>query len=83
MNNYSECGRTLETTTSTRTGRTVKTGHQIVLTKLNVDRATQPGEFPHMCIIYKIVNENRLEYIGGGSLIARNKIVTVAHKFHV
>merc|ERR1712026_320138 len=35
-----------------------------------------------MCIIYR-GSGNRREYIGGGSLIARNKILTVAHKFYL
>ena len=44
---------------------------------------SQPGEFPHMCVIYKRLSTGELTYVGGGSLIARNKILTVAHKFYV
>jgi len=65
---YDECGRT-----STRlkiTGQNPK------------DRNAQPGEFPHMCAIYRFQGAKRT-YIGGASLIARNKVLTVAHKFLV
>jgi len=41
-----------------------------------------PGEFPHMCVIYRFEQGHRI-YVGGASLIARNKVVTVAHKFYV
>jgi hypothetical protein len=40
----------------------------------------QPGEFPHMCLLYRKDNGSNV-YIGGASLIGRNKILTVAHKF--
>jgi len=39
-----------------------------------------PTEFPHMCVIYRMIRGQRA-YIGGASLIARNKVLTVAHKF--
>lgn len=42
----------------------------------------QPGEFPHMCIIYRVVSGQRV-YVSGASLIAPNKLLTVAHKFWV
>jgi len=42
----------------------------------------QPGEFPHMCVIYRFEQGHRI-YVGGASLIASNKVVTVAHKFLV
>ena len=42
----------------------------------------QPGEFPHMCLIYRLVNRE-VVYLGGASLIDRNKVLTVAHKFLV
>ena len=42
----------------------------------------QPGEFPHMCLVYQKVNGQNA-YIGGASLIDRNKVLTVAHKFLV
>ena len=40
----------------------------------------QPGEFPHACIIFTYFNGYR-NYIGGATLIAPNKLLTVAHKF--
>ena len=59
----------------------------------------QPGEFPHMCVIYRSVSLAQSDrqptvvllrvqagqrvYIGGASLIAPNKLLTVAHKFWV
>jgi len=42
----------------------------------------QPGEFPHMCVIYRFEQGHRI-YVGGASLIAKNKVITVAHKFYV
>ena len=54
----------------------------LTLSALSVERASQPGEFPHMCIIYKKFQGQSL-FIGGASLIARNKLITVAHKFLV
>merc|ERR1711953_873089 len=42
----------------------------------------QPGEFPHMCVIYRIQGGQRI-YLAGASLIAPNKLLTVAHKFWV
>merc|ERR1711892_1336885 len=42
----------------------------------------QPGEFPHMCVVYRFEKGQRI-YVGGASLIARNKVITVAHKFFV
>jgi len=42
----------------------------------------QPGEFPHMCVIYRIQSGQRV-YLAGASLIAPNKLLTVAHKFWV
>ena len=41
----------------------------------------QPGEFPHTCVIYRFTQGAR-QYVGGATLIARNKILTVAHKFY-
>ena len=40
----------------------------------------KPGEFPHMCIIYKKTGGTRV-YVAGASLIAPNMVLTVAHKF--
>ena len=54
----------------------------LTLSALSVERASQPGEFPHMCIIYKRF-QGIFIFIGGASLIARNKLITVAHKFLV
>jgi len=42
----------------------------------------QPTEFPHMCVIYRTDNGQRV-YVGGASLIAKNKVLTIAHKFKV
>jgi len=42
----------------------------------------QPGEFTHMCVIYRFEQGQRI-YVAGASLIAKNKILTVAHKFYV
>merc|ERR1711936_1077265 len=41
----------------------------------------QPGEFPHMCVIYRIL-QGQKAYVGGATLIAPNKVLTVAHKFY-
>ena len=46
------------------------------------DRNAQPGEFTHMCAVYRFQGAKRV-YIGGASLIARNKVLTVAHKFYL
>jgi len=54
-----------------------------VYTGDSVEDAAQragPIEFPHMCVIYRVIQRQRA-YIGGASLIARNKVLTVAHKF--
>jgi len=45
------------------------------------DYEAQPGEFPHMCIMFKLSDGYR-QYLGGAALIAPNKVVTVAHKFY-
>jgi hypothetical protein len=42
----------------------------------------QPGEFSHMCVIYRLEKDKKV-YIGGASLIARNKVITIAHKFYI
>eukprot|EP00092_Neocalanus_flemingeri_P108399 GFUD01139220.1.p1 GENE.GFUD01139220.1~~GFUD01139220.1.p1 ORF type:complete len:549 (+),score=122.63 GFUD01139220.1:95-1741(+) len=42
----------------------------------------QPGEFPHMCVVYRFEKGQRI-YVAGASLIAKNKVITVAHKFFV
>eukprot|EP00092_Neocalanus_flemingeri_P070815 GFUD01086953.1.p1 GENE.GFUD01086953.1~~GFUD01086953.1.p1 ORF type:complete len:499 (+),score=148.06 GFUD01086953.1:82-1578(+) len=44
--------------------------------------SAQPGEFPHMCVVYQMEGGQRV-FIAGASLIARNKVITVAHKIHV
>merc|ERR1712110_626618 len=41
----------------------------------------QPGEFPHMCVIFRIIGRQKT-YVGGATLIAPNKVLTVAHKFY-
>merc|ERR1712080_75323 len=40
------------------------------------------GEFPHMCVLFRTQGGQRV-YVGGASLIAKNKVLTVAHKFNV
>ena len=47
----------------------------------NYNSRAQPGEFPHMCVIYR-EREGFNDYVGGASLIARNKVLTVAHKLY-
>merc|ERR1712001_676651 len=72
---WAACGRSLDSkVTISNLGRGQDLAH-------GVD--SQPGEFPHMCVIYKRLSTGELTYLGGGSLIARNKILTVAHKFYV
>ena len=72
---YAACGRSLDSkVTITNLGR----GQDLSSLKYS-----QPGEFPHMCVIYKRLSTGKLDYVGGGSLIARNKILTVAHKFYL
>jgi len=67
---YDECGRTGVVLTVTGEQR-------------EDDKTTaQPGEFPHMCVVYRVEGGQR-EYVAGASLIARNKVITVAHKIHV
>merc|ERR1712025_537137 len=65
---FDECGRT---------------GSSVIVTGEKSDKNTaQPGEFPHMCIVYKI-ERNQRAYVAGATLIGRNKVITVAHKIHV
>jgi len=66
--NWETCGRN-------GTGGLILTGTDDLAT-------AQPGEFPHMCVIYRIISGQRV-YVGGASLIAPNKLLTVAHKFWV
>ena len=71
---------------------------RIVLSGIENDSNTaQPGEFPHMCVIYRSVPlhppvpslsllrtlSGQRVYVGGASLIGPNKLLTVAHKFWV
>jgi len=42
---------------------------------------THPGEFPHMCLIYRLEKGAKV-YMGGASMIDRNKFITVAHKLY-
>merc|ERR1711936_154184 len=69
---YSKCGRSPKS--------------QITLTGLAPDQA-QIAEFPHMCVLFRTQKDDQGRdqhiYIGGASLIARNKVLTVAHKFNV
>jgi len=65
---YTRCGRSSPTLTVT--GQDINS------------QEAQPGEFPHMCVVYRFDNGQRI-YVGGASLIARNKVITVAHKFFV
>eukprot|EP00091_Calanus_sinicus_P015953 TRINITY_DN3503_c0_g1_i4.p1 TRINITY_DN3503_c0_g1~~TRINITY_DN3503_c0_g1_i4.p1 ORF type:complete len:327 (-),score=86.41 TRINITY_DN3503_c0_g1_i4:652-1632(-) len=68
--NYAECGRT---------GTVFKVTGEAQERNKN---SAEPGEFPHMCVVYKMEGEKRA-YVAGASLIARNKVITVAHKIHV
>ena len=45
---------------------------------LNGKEATQFGEWPHACILYK--KKGSLEFLGGASLIAPGIVVTATHK---
>ena len=49
---------------------------------LNGKEATQFGEWPHACILYKKKSEKQgsLEFLGGASLIAPGIVVTATHK---
>ena len=42
--------------------------------------ATQFGEWPHACLLYKINRFDNYEFIGGASLISPGVILTAAHK---
>jgi len=42
----------------------------------------QPGEYPHMCAVYRLKQGQRT-YVAGASLIDKNKLVTAAHKFYI
>jgi len=65
---YSQCGRS---------------SSGLKITGLDKDsQDAQPGEFPHMCVIYRFEQGQRI-YVGGASLIDQNKVITVAHKFFV
>jgi len=73
-NAFAECGR-IVTNTSLR------------LTGLPDVRAvggslSQPGEFPHMCLVYRTISGSKA-YVAGASLIAPNKVLSAAHKFFV
>eukprot|EP00090_Calanus_glacialis_P017552 TRINITY_DN2728_c0_g1_i9.p1 TRINITY_DN2728_c0_g1~~TRINITY_DN2728_c0_g1_i9.p1 ORF type:complete len:527 (-),score=114.06 TRINITY_DN2728_c0_g1_i9:161-1741(-) len=68
INEYARCGRSSPTLTITG--------------QASNSQEAQPGEFPHMCVVYRFEQGQRI-YVGGASLIARNKVMTVAHKFFV
>ena len=42
--------------------------------------ATQFGEWPHVCLLYKINSLGNYEFVGGASLISPGTILTAAHK---
>ena len=42
--------------------------------------ATQFGEWPHACLLYKLNSLQNYEFVGGASLIAPGVILTAAHK---
>jgi len=69
---YSQCGRNAS-------GTLTFTGQDESF--LAFDVQAQPGEFPHMCVIFREV-QGYNQYVGGAALIARNKLLTVAHKFY-
>jgi len=69
-NDFNQCGRTSQKTKITQLDKKAK-------------GSAQPGEFSHMCIIYKKTSGGVPLYHGGASLIAKNKVISVAHKFWV
>ena len=70
---FSQCGRNASGSVLTITGDDGSAGAP--------ETESQPGEFPHMCVIFQ-QKEGFKDYIGGAALIARNKVLTVAHKFY-
>ena len=42
--------------------------------------ASQFGEWPHVCLLLKLNNNQRHEFLGGASLIAPGVAITAAHK---
>jgi len=70
---YSQCGRNAS-------GVLTFTGTDKSFTEPQYE--AQPGEFPHMCVIYRKINGRQKTYLGGATLIAPNKVLTVAHKFY-
>ena len=70
---FSQCGRNASGKVLTITGDDGSLGAP--------ETESQPGEFPHMCVIFQ-QREGFKDYIGGAALIARNKVITVAHKFY-
>jgi len=70
---YSRCGRIVGNNTNIKV---TLNGEEVA------KDIAQPGEFPHMCLLFAKEGKKNA-YIGGASLIARNKVLTVAHKFLV
>ena len=73
VDEFSQCGRNASGSVLTITGDDGSAGAP--------ETESQPGEFPHMCVIFQ-QKEGFKDYIGGAALIARNKVITVAHKFY-
>jgi hypothetical protein len=64
-------------------GQRHASGHSLRISHpLNGKEATQFGEWPHACILYKKISEKQgsLEFLGGASLIAPGIAVTATHK---
>ena len=45
-----------------------------------IGKSTQEGEWPHTCLMYRLNNDQRLEYFAGASLIAPGVLITAAHE---
>ena len=67
--------------TTLRCGTHNPNGLDIKVTKPS-DRefATQFGEWPHTCLLYKLNSLDNYEFVGGASLIAPGVVLTAAHK---
>jgi hypothetical protein len=62
-------------------GRHNPEGIDILVTKpQDKHTATQFGEWPHACILYKVDSKKDDLFIGGASLIAPGVVITAAHK---
>lgn len=69
---YSQCGRV-----SAQNFRFINFGNDDESLKKGT---AELGEFPYMCAIFRKEN-GKTNYVGGASLISKDKVLTVAHKF--